>query len=115
MSLDFCAFGVGRAVGGTYMWDTEPLRPEAALTTPAHVTLATAANEHAAEQSWHRRYGHLGYRNLSRLEKESMVDGMDGSLAFHQQGQESAGPASAASSTDLADKLETPSQSSPFS
>ena len=34
-------------------------------------------NQETKEDIWHRRYGHLGVRNLQKLAKEELVDGFD--------------------------------------
>ena len=34
-------------------------------------------DDQTKESIWHRRYGHLGARNLERIAKEQMVDGSD--------------------------------------
>ena len=36
-----------------------------------------ASTDRTKESIWHRRYGHLGARNLERIVKEQLVDGFD--------------------------------------
>ena len=36
-----------------------------------------SATDQAGENLWHRRYGHLGERNLSKLKKDGLVNGFD--------------------------------------
>ena len=36
-----------------------------------------SADQHSPEAIWHRRYGHLGARNLQKLARDQLVDGFD--------------------------------------
>ena len=42
-----------------------------------HTALKCSSNDQKKESIWHRRYGHLGARNLERIVKEQLVDGFD--------------------------------------
>ena len=53
--------------GSLYYLRCEPMINE-------RINLAT---DQAGENLWHRRYGHLGARNLSKLKKDGLVNGLD--------------------------------------
>ena len=42
-----------------------------------HTAMKSASTDRTKESIWHRRYGHLGARNLERIAKEHLVDGFD--------------------------------------
>ena len=42
-----------------------------------HTAMKCASTDQTKESIWHRRYGHLGARNLERIVKEQLVDGFD--------------------------------------
>ena len=42
-----------------------------------HTAMKCASTDRTRESIWHRRYGHLGARNLERILKEQLVDGFD--------------------------------------
>lgn len=112
MSIDTRLFGIGHAVGGTYMWDTVPLRPEKPPSLAATTVSATRQGQQPADctpamtahdtELWHRRYAHLGYRDLAILQKSNMVTGMADSMDFQRRGH-AANPAFTASSTERAE------------
>ena len=42
-----------------------------------HTASKCASTDRTKESIWHRRYGHLGGRNLEQIAKEQLVDGFD--------------------------------------
>ena len=42
-----------------------------------HTAMKGAITDRTKESIWHRRYGHLGARNLERIAKEQLVDGFN--------------------------------------
>ena len=42
-----------------------------------HTAMKSASTDRTKESIWHRRYGHLGARNLERIAKEQLVHGFD--------------------------------------
>ena len=42
-----------------------------------HTAMKCASTDWTNESIWHRRYGHLGARNLEQIAKEHLVDGSD--------------------------------------
>ena len=42
-----------------------------------HTAMKCASTDQTKENIWHRRYGHLGGRNLERIAKEQLVDEFD--------------------------------------
>ena len=42
-----------------------------------HTAMKSASTDRTKESIWHRRYGHLGGRNLEQIAKEQLVDGFD--------------------------------------
>ena len=43
----------------------------------SHTAMKCASTDRRKESIWHRRYGHLGARNLERIAKEQLVYGFD--------------------------------------
>ena len=43
----------------------------------SHTAMKWASTDQKKESIWHRRYGHLGARNLERIAKEQLVHGFD--------------------------------------
>ena len=42
-----------------------------------HTASKCASTDRTKESIWHRRYGHLGGKNLEQIAKEQLVDGFD--------------------------------------
>ena len=53
--------------GGLYYLNCEPLY--------SHVNVSS--QQKSKEELWHRRFGHLGMRNMNKLKKSELVDGFD--------------------------------------
>ena len=47
------------------------------LTGCQHVIVAESVRQESKEEVWHRRFGHLGVRNLQKLAKDKLVSGYD--------------------------------------
>ena len=59
----------GTRVGSLYYLDC--------LTSCQNVNIAENSHQGSKEEVWHRRFGHLGVRNLQKLAKDELVSGYD--------------------------------------
>ena len=59
---------VASRAGSLYYLNCEPLQKQ---------QVNSARHQHANENLWHRRFGHLGARNLCKLKKDEMVHGFN--------------------------------------
>ena len=58
---------VASKAGGLYYLNCEPL----------YDRVNVSSDQQSKEKLWHRRFGHLGMRNMNKLKKSELVDGFD--------------------------------------
>ncbi len=85
-------FTTEQAGEGLYYICSSKPKPGAALAAAAVGVATPALSVQQRVQLWHRRLGHLGYSNLGRLVKGSMVQGIGVPADSFQQHAVSAPP-----------------------